>query len=152
MNTLSWKCRQAKRSRFVRPGNASALVETPHGDGSDMAPQMLGQGSGGLQPGGQSGGALAPQPRDIHVPVPNNTCARVCVGACACVHTQKIDRPVSVVNNSKAKDPAMELPEGSSPGDQTQTPHSLGISATMPPPTPLLAGSPTRKAKSPAES
>ena len=148
MNTLSWKCRQAKRGCFVCPGKASALVETPHGDWADMAPQMLSQGSGGLQPGCQWGRGLAPQPRDIHMLVPNNTCARARV----CVHIQNIDRPVSVVNNSNANDPAMEFPDGSRPGDQTQTPHSLGISATIPPPTPLLAGSPTRKAKSPAES
>lgn len=57
---------------------------------------------------------------------------------------QKIDRPEWVVNHSKANVPASELPFASSPGDQTQTAISPGSTATTPPPTPLLAGSPTR--------
>ena len=37
-------------------------------------------------------------------------------------------------------------------GDQTHRPHWPGTTARMPPPTPLLAGRPTRTAKSPAPS
>ena len=40
--------------------------------------------------------------------------------------------------------PASELPFSFNPGDQTQTLNSPGITAKIPPPTPLLPGSPTR--------
>ena len=65
---------------------------------------------------------------------------------------QKIDCPVCVVNHSSASVPASELPLLSSPGDHTHTAISPGSTATMPPPTPLFAGRPTRKTKSPAAS
>lgn len=57
---------------------------------------------------------------------------------------QKMDRPVSVVSASSDRTPASELPFASSPGDHTHTAISPGSTATMPPPTPLFAGSPTR--------
>lgn len=57
---------------------------------------------------------------------------------------QKIDRPEYVVNHSKALVPANEFPFASSPGAHTQTAISPGSTATIPPPTPLFAGSPTR--------
>ena len=63
-----------------------------------------------------------------------------------------MDRAVILVNNSKAITPAKELPAESNPGDQTHTASSPGTKAKMPPPTPLFAGKPTRKAKSPATS
>ena len=65
---------------------------------------------------------------------------------------QKIDNLVIEVNISNASDPAWLLPLSSSAGDHTQMPHCPGKIATMPPPTPLFAGSPTRNAKSPAAS
>ena len=57
---------------------------------------------------------------------------------------QKIDIPVLVVNSSRAAVPAREFPEGSRPGDQTQTLKCPGMIARIPPPTPLFPGSPTR--------
>ncbi len=57
---------------------------------------------------------------------------------------QKTDRPVSVVNRSSAATPATELPRRSSPGLHTHRVHSPGTMAMIPPPTPLLPGSPTR--------
>lgn len=57
---------------------------------------------------------------------------------------QKIDRPEYVVNHSSANVPASEFPFASSPGAHTHTAISPGSTATIPPPTPLLAGSPTR--------
>lgn len=65
---------------------------------------------------------------------------------------QKIDRPVYVVNHSNANVPASEFPLASSPGAHTHTAISPGSTATIPPPTPLFAGSPTRYTKSPAAS
>ena len=57
---------------------------------------------------------------------------------------QKIDRPMRVVNHSRASEPTSELPVASSPGDHTHTANSPGSTATIPPPTPLFAGNPTR--------
>lgn len=57
---------------------------------------------------------------------------------------QKIDRPEYVVSHSRASVPANEFPFASSPGAHTQTAISPGSTATIPPPTPLFAGSPTR--------
>jgi hypothetical protein len=57
---------------------------------------------------------------------------------------QNTDRPVSVVNRSSASTPATELPRASSPGLHTHRPQRFGMTATMPPPTPLLPGRPTR--------
>ena len=51
--------------------------------------------------------------------------------------------PVCVVKCSKKSDPANELPDLSSPGDHTAKVISFGITATIPPPTPLFAGNPT---------
>ena len=53
---------------------------------------------------------------------------------------------------SSAAMPISELPAAFSSGDQTQTVKRPGTTATMPPPTPLLPGSPTRYAKLPASS
>ncbi len=60
------------------------------------------------------------------------------------VTSQKTESPVSVVNRSRAATPATEFPRLSSPGLHTQTVQRPGTTATMPPPTPLLPGSPTR--------
>ena len=57
---------------------------------------------------------------------------------------QKIDNPDRVVNNSSALVPAKELPLSFKPGDQTQTEKQPGITARIPPPTPLFPGKPTR--------
>jgi 6-phosphogluconate dehydrogenase len=65
---------------------------------------------------------------------------------------QKTDSPVLAVNSSSAFIPSSELPLGSSAGDQTHRVRRSGTTATMPPPTPLLHGSPMRKANSPAAS
>lgn len=57
---------------------------------------------------------------------------------------QNTDRPVSVVKRSSATTPDTELPRSSRPGLQTQSVQWPGTTAMMPPPTPLLPGSPTR--------
>jgi len=57
---------------------------------------------------------------------------------------QNTEIPVLVVNSSRARVPARELPEGSSPGDQTHTLKCPGMIAAIPPPTPLFPGRPTR--------
>jgi hypothetical protein len=49
-----------------------------------------------------------------------------------------------VVNASSAAIDAIELPLSSSPGLHAHSVQRLGITARMPPPTPLLAGRPTR--------
>jgi hypothetical protein len=51
-----------------------------------------------------------------------------------------MDMPVKVVSNSSALVPARELPLTVRPGDHTQTLNSPGITARIPPPTPLLPG------------
>ena len=58
--------------------------------------------------------------------------------------TQKTVQSEYVVNASSAASPAAELPEGPSVGLHTQATPRSGMTARMPPPTPLLAGSPTR--------
>lgn len=57
---------------------------------------------------------------------------------------QKIDHPVRVVNASRAASPAVEFPDGPSAGLHTQIVQRSGMTARMPPPTPLFAGNPTR--------
>lgn len=57
---------------------------------------------------------------------------------------QNTDRPVSVVNLSRAATPATELPRSSRPGLHTHSVQRPGTTAMMPPPTPLLPGRPTR--------
>ena len=65
---------------------------------------------------------------------------------------QKMETPVLVVNNSNAYWPANEFPFSFKPEDHTATVKRLGITPTIPPPTPLLSGNPILKAKSPATS
>ena len=55
-------------------------------------------------------------------------------------------------NNSSAAQPANELPDLSSSGDQTATVKALGTTAIIPPPTPDFHGMPIRNANSPAPS
>ena len=76
----------------------------------------------------------------------------VCVLLHAASSPQKTDSPVLAVNSSSAFMPSNEFPVSSRAGDQTHSVRQSGITATMPPPTPLLHGSPTRKANSPAAS
>ncbi len=57
--------------------------------------------------------------------------------------TQKILLPERVVKCSRNKDPAKELPDLSRSFDHTARVISLGITAIMPLPTPLLAEIPT---------
>jgi hypothetical protein len=57
---------------------------------------------------------------------------------------QKIDHPVRVVNASRAASPAVEFPDGPSAGLHTQIVQRSGMTARMPPPTPLFPGNPTR--------
>jgi hypothetical protein len=65
---------------------------------------------------------------------------------------QNTDRLVSLANTSSARVPARELPSSSSSGDHTQIAYWPGMTAAMPPPTPDLAGMPTRNAKFPTPS
>lgn len=58
--------------------------------------------------------------------------------------SQNTESPVSVVKRSSAATPETELPRSSRPGLQTQSVQWPGTTAMMPPPTPLLPGSPTR--------
>ena len=58
--------------------------------------------------------------------------------------TQNTDHPESRVNSSSAATPPHELPCPSRGGLQTATTPRPGMTATMPPPMPLLAGRPTR--------
>jgi hypothetical protein len=60
------------------------------------------------------------------------------------IFPQNIEILVGVVESSNALVPASELPLAFKPGDQTQMLNSLGITAKMPPPTPLFSGKPTR--------
>ena len=60
--------------------------------------------------------------------------------------------PVYVVNSSKKSDPTTEFPDLSRPGDHTAKVISLGITAIIPPPTPLFAGNPTLYANFPTAS
>lgn len=57
---------------------------------------------------------------------------------------EKTDPVMRSLSNSNARIPASELPEALSAGDQTQMLYRPGTTATMPPPTPLLPGRPTR--------
>lgn len=57
---------------------------------------------------------------------------------------QNTDRPVRVVNRSRAATPATELPRSSRPGLHTHRVQRPGTTAMIPPPTPLLPGRPTR--------
>jgi hypothetical protein len=57
---------------------------------------------------------------------------------------QNTDMPLTVVNSSRAAIAATELPAASSRGPQAHSVPCRGITASMPPPTPLLASSPTR--------
>ena len=61
----------------------------------------------------------------------------------------KMDQPVRCASISSAVDPNLLLPKVSRPGDQTAMEALPGAMARIPPPTPLFAGRPTRKAKSP---
>lgn len=57
----------------------------------------------------------------------------------------KIDQPRRLLSASSARRPSRELPEPSRPGDQTQAEATPGTTTIMPPPTPLLPGTPTRE-------
>ena len=57
---------------------------------------------------------------------------------------QNTDHPIRSLNNSNAFIPASELPAAFSSGDHTHTVNCPGTTATIPPPTPLLPGRPTR--------
>ena len=56
----------------------------------------------------------------------------------------KIDHPVRFTSSSNACVPSLLLPMRSSPGDHTAIEALPGAMASMPPPTPLLPGKPTR--------
>ncbi len=57
---------------------------------------------------------------------------------------QNTDQPIRSLSNSSAFIPASEFPAAFSSGDHTQRVYCPGTTATMPPPTPLLPGKPTR--------
>jgi len=57
---------------------------------------------------------------------------------------QNTDQPIRWLSSSSAAIPASELPAALSSGDQTHTVNCPGTTATIPPPTPLLPGKPTR--------
>lgn len=57
---------------------------------------------------------------------------------------QRMDVSVRRTNCSSAAVPTRELPDLSSSGDQTAMLQCFGTIATIPPPTPLFAGRPTR--------
>jgi hypothetical protein len=59
-------------------------------------------------------------------------------------HAPKIDQPILLLRASSATRPRWELPFASRPGDQAAMEALPGAIARMPPPTPLLPGSPTR--------
>ena len=58
--------------------------------------------------------------------------------------TQNTDHPIRSLNNSSAFIPASEFPAAFNSGDHTHTVNCPGTTATIPPPTPLLPGKPTR--------
>ncbi len=58
----------------------------------------------------------------------------------ACFHAPKIDQPMRWDSISSAIRPRCELPQASSPGDQTAIEALPGAIARIPPPTPLLPG------------
>ncbi len=58
--------------------------------------------------------------------------------------SQNTDHPIRSLNNSNAFIPARELPAAFNSGDHTHTVNCPGTTATIPPPTPLLPGRPTR--------
>ena len=64
----------------------------------------------------------------------------------------KIDQFIILASFSSAIDPSLELPLALRPGDQTASDATPGTMPNIPPPTPLLPGMPTRKAKSPEPS
>jgi hypothetical protein len=72
------------------------------------------------------------------------TCVPTLVSSSRLWTGQKIDHPVRVVNVSRAASPAVEFPDGPSAGLHTQIVQRSGMTARMPPPTPLFAGNPTR--------
>jgi hypothetical protein len=72
------------------------------------------------------------------------TCVPTLVSSSRLWTGQKIDHPVRVVNASRAASPAVEFPDGPSAGLHTQIVQRSGMTARMPPPTPLFAGNPTR--------
>ena len=55
-------------------------------------------------------------------------------------------------SSSSSLIPARLFPFGSRAGEKMPIPMRVGTTAIMPPPTPLLAGTPTRTAKSPEPS
>ena len=57
---------------------------------------------------------------------------------------QNTDHPIRELSNSSAAIPARELPAAFNSGDHTHTVNCPGTMATIPPPTPLLPGNPTR--------
>ena len=57
---------------------------------------------------------------------------------------QNTDHPIRSLNNSNAFIPASEFPAAFNSGDHTHTVNCPGTTATIPPPTPLLPGNPTR--------
>ncbi len=57
---------------------------------------------------------------------------------------QNTDHPIRELSNSSAAIPARELPAAFNSGDHTHTVNCPGTIATIPPPTPLLPGNPTR--------
>lgn len=57
---------------------------------------------------------------------------------------QNTDHPIRSLNNSNAFIPASEFPAVFNSGDHTHTVNCPGTTATIPPPTPLLPGKPTR--------
>ena len=58
--------------------------------------------------------------------------------------SQNTDHPIRSLNNSNAFIPASEFPAAFNSGDHTHTVNCPGTTATIPPPTPLLPGKPTR--------
>jgi hypothetical protein len=58
--------------------------------------------------------------------------------------SQSTEQFVRVTKCSSAAVASTEFPNRSSSGDQTQIVPTLGMTATVPPPTPLFAGKPTR--------
>ena len=94
--------------------------------------------------------ARYPDPGDVANPCVSTSVAGTEMTAVApgagsgCAAGQNTDRPLAVVNSSRAAIAATELPAASSRGPQAHRVPCWGITASTPPPTPLLAGSPTR--------
>jgi hypothetical protein len=117
------------RSR-ARPSAAARRLQAAPDDGPRAGPRGR-TGDGDAGDGGEVG-----RPRPLG--------AEPGVKPASLGGNQNSDLPVNVVNRSSAWLPASELPLGSSSGDQTHTPSCPGMWPTMPPPTPLLQGMPTR--------